>query len=236
MRIVVRSLSKTYGHLWALRDINLEIRGAEWVALLGPNGAGKTTLLRLLAGVLSPTAGAVEIDGGKFPEPSLRSRVGFLVPDGHFYENLTVKENLRLFSSLYGKPKSEAEIGRVLGSMGLDRWAGDCVSALSSGMRCRLALAKWVLLEPGLLLLDEPYGVLDGSGVDLLEGHLRGFCRRGGAVVIATHQLGRVLETCTRAVVLNQGRLIFDGPRTEPWNGLRGAVEAFLPHGEKWSF
>jgi heme ABC exporter ATP-binding subunit CcmA len=234
---VVRQLFKAYGLLWALRDINFELRPGECVALLGPNGAGKTTLLKLLAGLLNPTTGEIEIGGEKLRQDSslLRSSIGFLSPNEHLYEGLTANENLRLFNSLYGRKKSAIEIGRTLDAIGLYSWSDNYVSSLSSGMRCRLALGKWLLLEPNLFLLDEPYGVLDGSGVDLLEGYLRKLCHSGGIAVLATHHVPHVLNLCSRAIILHQGRIIFDEPRREPWDSFQRAFGAFLPRGDRWS-
>jgi len=238
LRLAIRQLSKAYGFFWALKDISLDFRSGECVGLLGPNGAGKTTLLKLLAGLLNPNMGEIEIDEQKLGpgSSSLRAVIGFLSPHEHFYESLTARENLRFFGSLYGRRNYTEKIREVLDSVGLLRWADDYVAALSSGMRCRLAIAKWLLIEPRVLLLDEPYGVLDGKGVDLLESYLRKLCQNGGLVLMATHHVARTVEICSRAVILNQGRVIFDEPRQEPWENLQRAFEEFLPRGERWSF
>jgi ABC-type multidrug transport system ATPase subunit len=169
LRLTVRHLAKAYGLLWALKDVNLDLSAGEVVALLGPNGAGKTTLLKLLAGLISPTTGEIVLDGSSFSRhaTSQRSAVGLLAPGEHLYENLTVRENLAFFTSLYKKNPTVAQIDGVLQEVGLQHRSEEYVTALSSGMKCRLSIAKWQLLEPGLLLLDEPYGVLDGSGIDL---------------------------------------------------------------------
>ena len=119
--------------------------------------------------------------------------------------------------------------------MDLLQWSDHYVSSLSTGMRCRLAIAKWLLLEPKLLLLDEPYGVLDGSGVDLLESYLKRLCNAGNIVIMATHHVSRVLNLCSRAVILHHGRIIFDEPRQEPWETFHRAFGEFLPRGERWS-
>ena len=206
----------------------------ECVALLGPNGAGKTTFLKLVAGLTHATQGEIRINGAHFTQTAteLRSNIGFLAPSEHLYDNLTVRENLDFFTALYNKKQSPAAIESALGQVGLERWSGEYVSALSSGMKCRLAIAKWQMLEPGLLLLDEPYGVLDGSGVDLLEDFLKAQCRKGSVVVIASHHISRVLQLCTRAVILHQGRLTFDEPRQQPWDSFQRAFGEFLPHGD----
>lgn len=237
MRVAVHSLSKAFGLLWALRDADLELNSGDCVALLGPNGAGKTTLLKLLCGLLDPTAGSIEMEGVKLRGGSsaLRSTIGFLSPNEHFYEHLTAKENLRFFGALYGKGENTSDIAQALQTVGLARWSDDYVGSLSSGMKCRLAIAKWLLLEPKLLLLDEPYGVLDGSGVDLLESFVQKLRRSGAVVVIASHHVSRVLALCSRALILHHGKLIFDEAKQEPWLNFQRAFGEFLPRGEKWN-
>jgi ABC-type multidrug transport system ATPase subunit len=102
-------------------------------------------------------------------------------------------------------------------------------------MKCRLSIAKWQLLEPALLLVDEPYGVLDGTGVDLLERYLTRVCREGGLVVIATHDVRRAAALCSRAIILKRGRVSFDEPKRPRWESFDAAVGDFLPRGEAWS-
>ena len=237
MHLTVRHLAKAYGLLWALKDISVDFSAGEVVALLGPNGAGKTTLLKLLAGLISPTAGEIVLDGSNFSRNATvqRAAVGFLAPGEHLYENLTVRENLVLFTSLYRKQRTVAELDATLEEVGLKQRSEEYVAALSSGMRCRLSIAKWKLLEPGLLLLDEPYGVLDGSGVDLLESFLKAQRDKGSIAIIASHHVVRVLNLCTRAAILHQGRLNFNEPRQQPWDSFNHAFGEFLPHGESWT-
>ena len=237
MRLTVRHLAKAYGLLWALKNVGLDLSAGEIVALLGPNGAGKTTLLKLLAGLISPTTGEILLDGSSFSRSAAvqRSTVGFLTPGEHLYEDLTVRENLIFFTSLYGKSRTIPQIDGVLQEVGLHHRSGEYVAALSSGMKCRLSIAKWKLLEPGLLLLDEPYGVLDGSGIDLLETFLKAQSQRGKVVIIASHHVARVLTLCTRAIILHQGSLTFNEARQQPWDSFTRAFGEFLPHGESWT-
>jgi heme ABC exporter ATP-binding subunit CcmA len=233
LHLTVHNLSKAYGYFWALRNLNLSMGPGECVALLGPNGAGKTTLLKLLAGLTYPTSGEIQINEAMLSRNStmLRSTIGLLAPSDHLYDNLTVRENLDFFTALYSKHAAGSEIARVLEAVGLQRWSGEYASALSSGMKCRLSIAKWQLLEPGLLLLDEPYGVLDGSGVDLLESFLKAQCRKGSIVVLASHHVSRALQLCDRALILHHGKLTFDEPRQQPWDSFHRAFHEFLPHG-----
>lgn len=235
MSVLVRNLSKAYGYFWALRDVYLEFRQGDCVALLGPNGAGKTTLLKLLSALIYPTAGEIEIDGKVlgYGNSPVRSTIGFLSPHEHLYEKLTARENLRFFISLYDKNKNPREVDSALDQVGLARWSDAHVATFSHGMKCRLTIAKWRLLEPTLLLLDEPYGVLDGPGIDLLEAYLRGLCRTGGIVIMATHHVSRILSLCSRALILHQGKIIFDEPRQESWETFHRAFAEFLPRADR---
>lgn len=231
MGVVVRRVSKAYGFVWALRDIDLTFSQGDFVALLGPNGAGKTTLLKLLSALLYPTTGEIEIDGQKLSQGRihLRSAIGLLSPEGQIYDKLTAKENLQFFTALSGRKKTSRELADALERVGLSSWSDAYGSSLSHGMKCRLAIAKWSLMEPKLLLLDEPYGVLDGSGVDLLESFIKGLIRNGAIVVMATHNVQRSLALCTRALILNGGKVIFDEPRQDPWKSFHEAFADFLP-------
>jgi len=233
LRVTSRQLSKAYGFRWALKDISIELLSGECVALLGPNGAGKTTLLKLLGGLIHPTTGHIELNGEKLARSStsVRASIGFLSPSEHLYENLTVRENLRFFTSLYEKKTDRAGMDQALSQVELQQRGEEYVSSLSSGMKCRLSIAKWLLLEPGLLLLDEPYGVLDGSGVDLLEDFVKVQSQRGSIVIMATHHVSRILQFCTRAIILNQGRLTFNEPRQEPWDHFHRALGELIPQG-----
>lgn len=234
MRLTVKKLSKAYGFFWALKDLNLDLPPGELVALLGPNGAGKTTLLKLIAGLIPPSLGKIELDRMPFSHAngSSRAQIGLLAPAAHLYEDLTVRENLEFFTSLYGWKQDAGNISSALASVDLSDRADEFVSTLSSGMKCRLSIAKWALLNPGLLLLDEPYGVLDGSGVDLLEEFLKAHCRKGNLVILASHHVSRVLKICSRAIILHQGRMTFNAPRQQPWPDFDQAFREFLPHGD----
>jgi heme ABC exporter ATP-binding subunit CcmA len=234
LHLSTEKLAKAYGFLWALRDVCLDFEPGDLTALLGPNGAGKTTLLRLLAGLTGATAGTVRFDGAEFAPGSieLRHKIGFLAPADHVYEHLTAAENLRFFASLYGRPGDTAAIEDNLTAVNLAARGDEYVANLSSGLKCRLSIAKWRLLQPEFLLLDEPYGVLDGSGVDLLEDFLRAQCARGGIVVIASHHIARALQLCTRAVILHQGRVTFDERKQQPWPSFDRAFGEFLPRGD----
>ncbi|MGH7872689.1 MAG: heme ABC exporter ATP-binding protein CcmA [Candidatus Binatia bacterium] len=231
MRLVIDKLAKAYGFLWALKDLHCDLAPGELVALLGPNGAGKTTLLKLLAGLIAPTTGTIRIAGA----PVARAKIGLLTPADHLYDNLTVTENLRFFSALYNRRQPPAALQEALAAVRLTDRADDYVANLSSGLKCRVSIAKWLLLDPELLLLDEPYGVLDGPGVDLLEKFLLAQCAKGHIVIMASHHVARVLKLCSRALILHQGRLTFNEAKQRPWTSFDRAYGEFLPQGESWS-
>lgn len=239
MHLTIHQLAKAYGYFWALRDLEIQVAGGERVALLGPNGAGKTTLLKLLAGLIYPSRGEIRLDGAPLTRQSVaeRAAIGLLSPGEHLYDNLTARENLDFFTALYDRQRGPTGIDNAiedtLEAVGLGRWAGEYAGALSSGMKCRLSVAKWKLLNPKLLLLDEPYGVLDGGGVDFLESFLKAQSEQGCVVIIASHHVARVLDLCTRAMILEQGKLIFDETRREPWDSFARAFRAFMPGGNR---
>jgi len=233
LRITVNKLAKAYGFLWALRDLNLDLTAGQCVALLGPNGAGKSTLLKLLGGLIAPTTGEIRFDGVILSRsmPELRARIGLLAPADHLYDNLTAGENLSFFARLYERKVASGSLDSALEQVGLAARAGDYVANLSSGMKCRLSIAKWMLLQPELLLVDEPYGVLDGSGIRLFENFLRDQCTRGSVVVMASHHVSRALDVCDRVVILSQGRLSFNEAKRRPWPAFETAFSEFLPQG-----
>jgi len=181
----------------------------------------------------TPTTGAIELDGRPLTAnaSSVRGQIGLLAPAEHIYDQLTVLENLRFFTALYNKHGSASALQAALEQVGLAGRAQEYAGNLSAGMKCRLSIAKWRLLDPGLLLLDEPYGVLDGSGIDLLETFLRAHCAKGHIVIMASHHVARALNLCGRALILHQGRLHFDEPKQTPWPAFDRAFGDFLPRG-----
>jgi ABC-type multidrug transport system ATPase subunit len=192
-------------------------------------------LLKLLAGLIYPTRGEIRLDNAPLTRHAAgeRAAIGLLAPGEHLYDGLTARENLKFFTALYHKHREPTQlnhaIDETLKAVGLARWGNEFVGTLSSGMKFRLSLAKWKLLQPRILLLDEPYGVLDGGGIDLLESFLKAQSAQGSVVVIASHHVARVLDLCSRAVILEQGKIIFDEPRRQPWDSFTRAFGAFMP-------
>jgi len=167
--VSLRGAGRRYGERAALRDVSLELRAGQTLVVFGPNGAGKTTLLRMLATLLRPHAGEVRVLGRALPDDgyAVRGRIGFLGHDPLLYRELSGRENLRFHARLHGlrAPEAAARVQAVLEAVGMQARADDPVAELSRGMVQRLAVARAVLHEPELLLLDEPLANLDPAAV-----------------------------------------------------------------------
>jgi heme ABC exporter ATP-binding subunit CcmA len=166
--IALRGLRREYGDRLVLRDVSLELAAGETLAVIGPNGAGKTTLLRILATLLRPSAGEVEVLGARLPRGAwrVRGRIGYLGHQPLLYRELSVAENLEFNARLHGIEGPRPRIDELLAAAGLARYAGEAVRNLSAGMLQRAAICRTLLPRPDLLLLDEPRAHLDvGAGV-----------------------------------------------------------------------
>jgi len=206
--IRLTQVTKRYGKATALDGVDLCVAPGETFGLLGPNGAGKTTTLRLLAGMAVPSSGQVrvmEVDPWDSPD-QVRSQMGVL-PDGTgLYERLSVLENLRLFAGLHGVGPERIE--RAVAATGLTGLTGRRVGSLSRGEKQRLALARALLHEPRLIILDEPTNGLDPAATLAFHDLLRDLKARGRTVVIASHDMAEVDALCDRVAILDRGRLV----------------------------
>jgi len=225
--VEARQISKRYARTWALKRVDLTVRPGELVSLLGPNGSGKSTLLRVLTAVTRPTLGDVKVFG---VEPrngnQVRARFGVLPAQHYLYGELSALENLRFAATMYGMRASDDQLVEALAHVGLAHVANRHVRTYSSGMRKRLALARATLHDPELVLLDEPYGALDVEGIGWVDSFTRELREAGKTLIIATHEIGRALALCDRAVALRSGRVEFDGPTSEYRGAVSGETEA----------
>lgn len=212
--VAAASLIRRFGAVAALSGVDLEVSAGEAVLLLGANGAGKTTLLRILAGLSRPNRGTVTIGGHDlFASPEARRQVGFVSHSALLYEDLTPRENLRFTASLHRLHDSESRVSRALEIAGLQARADRPVRGFSRGMMQRLALARATLHEPDVLLLDEPFTGLDAEASRVLASRVAADKAAGRAIVAVTHDPGELWQVTDRVVVLERGKVVFDGAR-----------------------
>ena len=204
----LKGVSKTYGKVQALKNIDLQINAGEVVSLLGPNGAGKTTAISMLLGLLKPSAGEALLFGQRPQSTESRIRTGVMLQLSGIPDTLKVKEHIALYSSYYPNPLSLAETLELSNLTGLeDRWYGK----LSGGQKQRLHLALAMCGNPDLVFLDEPTTGLDVASRRALWEQVRGFIDKGRTVVLTTHYLEEADALADRIVVINQGEIIADG-------------------------
>ena len=192
--ISARGLGRRFGSKRVLRDLDLEVRAGELLLVTGPNGSGKSTLLALIAGLLAPTEGEIEVD---LP----RGRLGYLAHEALVYKELTALENLDLYGRLYHVPERRETIGALLERFGLWERRHQRVGSFSRGMQQRLALCRVLLHGPELLLLDEPYSGLDASARTLVDDVL---AEAAGSrtLVVASHEPEHIRPLATQALAL----------------------------------
>jgi heme exporter protein A len=209
----LRNVSKYFGDLAALAGVQLRVEAGDAILLYGPNGAGKTTLLRLLATLARPSEGEV-LFGGKHVhhDPAAKAAIGFVSHTTFLYGDLTVRENLRFFGTLFALPRLEKKIDAALEFFDLGDRARTPVRELSRGLQQRVALARAFLHDPQFLLLDEPFTGLDAATVSTLESLMRGLPAQGKAVIFSTHDFARGAALSRRLVALEAGRIRYDGP------------------------
>jgi heme exporter protein A len=213
--IEVRKLTKAFGHQAALRGVDLQVSEGEFLALFGPNGAGKTTFIRIVATLTRPTGGVVRIRGKDLGKAgtSLRQHIGLISHEPLLYGDLTPDENLRFFGRMYDLEDPAARIDTVLDQVGLIARRRDPVRTFSRGMVQRLAIARAILHDPAIMLLDEPYTGLDLQAADMLRAVLEDLAALNRTVILTTHNLEQGLEMCDRAAIINRGKVAWQGER-----------------------
>jgi heme exporter protein A len=215
--IETRALTKSFGLQPVLRGVDLAVAAGEFVALMGPNGAGKTTLLRILSSLARPSFGAVRVAGLSLPAEAdrARRRLGVIAHLPLLYGDLTAEENLRFYARLYGLIDPGRRIAALLERVGLAARRRDLVRTFSRGMQQRLAIARGLLHDPDVLLLDEPYTGLDPAGAALLDDVVRERAAQGTTILMTTHDLAHGFALAGRSVILARGRVAFSARRDE---------------------
>jgi ABC-2 type transport system ATP-binding protein len=217
--IRLTELVKRYGKFTAVDGITLAVPKGELFGLLGPNGAGKTTTIRMIAGILRPSAGTVEVGGFNVQRQPLEAkhRMGY-IPDRPFvYDKLTGGEFLRFAAALYGQdgPVVERRIDELLDLFELAPWKNELTESYSHGMRQKLIISGALVHRPDLIVVDEPMVGLDPKSARLLKDLFRQFVNRGGTVLMSTHTLEVAEQMCDRIAIVNRGRIAALGTMAE---------------------
>jgi heme exporter protein A len=209
--IEVENLARRYGTRWALAGVTFRLDPATVLMVAGHNGAGKSTLFRVLATAIRPDRGRARI--GEFDlvthRQDVRKLTALLAHQNYLYDSLTARENLEVVADHLGKTRNG--VVPALAQVGLEARAHDVVATFSAGMRKRLSFARILLQQPSVVLLDEPYGALDPAGFDLVDDVIAALKRGGATILMATHQLERSAKLSDRAIVLEEGRVRWDG-------------------------
>ena len=212
--IVVRDLRKRYVDVEAVRGVSFAVTAGTTTALLGGNGAGKTTTLSMLLGVLTPTAGTIRVLGEDITRHRHRvlPRLNFTSPYVDMPKRLTVRQNLRVFADLYGVRRPRARIDEMAAEFALEAMLDRPYGELSAGQRTRVSLAKALLNQPEVLLLDEPTASLDPDVGDRMRTHLERYQRASGCtMLLASHNMGEVERLCDDVIMLREGRVVDQG-------------------------
>ncbi len=213
----IEQLAKTYpGAVTAVDGVSFQVGRGQVLGLLGPNGAGKTTVLRMLMGLIHPTAGSIRVFGHPAgPGAPVLSRVGSFVEGPGFLPHLSGADNLRLYWAATGRLPADAHVEQALEIAGLGEAIERRVRTFSHGMKQRLAIAQAMLGLPDLLVLDEPTNGLDPPQIHAMRDVLRDYAATGRTVLLSSHLLAEVEQTCTHVVVMHHGKVVADGPVAE---------------------
>ena len=215
--VTAERLGRRYGKTWAVSDLTLDIRQGEVFGMLGPNGAGKTTTMRMLACLVAPSAGNATVCGyGITSNPTeVRKRVGILTESAGLYDALSAQENLQFFAKLYDLPQREvkARAEHYLKLLGLWERRRDPAGTFSSGMKQKLSMARALINEPSVLLLDEPTATLDPEGAKLVRDFISSLRGQGRTILLCTHNLSEAQSLCDRVAIIKRTLLRVGTPR-----------------------
>ena len=213
--IETTGLTKKFGRLVAVDQLDLKVGKGEIYGFLGPNGAGKTTTIKMLVGMLQPTAGKIRIDDidAQADPIAAKAVIGYIPDRPYLYEKLTAMEFLHFIGGLYGIPKDEVErFGKELLAMfELSDWQSELIENYSHGMKQRLIMSSALLHRPRVLVVDEPMVGLDPKGARLVKRIFRQWVENGNTVFMSTHTLEVAEEVCHRIAIINRGRIIAEG-------------------------
>ncbi len=223
--IDLEHISKNLGHREVLKNVTFAVEKGDIFGYLGPNGAGKTTTIRIILGLMAATSGQARVLGREAQEDAVRQKIGFVLEVDGLYDNLTAYENLKYYGEIYQVPQSRERIENSIRLVGLEGRSSDKVGNYSKGMRQRLALARAMIHDPELLILDEPTAGVDPSGqIEIRQIMLDMVHQKGTTILLSSHNLDEVQRICNRIALIQKGEV-----------RLYGELEKFqreMSHGE----
>ena len=231
--IKVTNLKKSYGTKEAVKNINFEIKENEIIGLLGPNGSGKTTTIGMILGLLKPTSGEVLINGLKIEENPIEilQKINFISPYIELPKKLTVKQNLIVYGKLYSVKKLNEKIDYLVSKLRLDNLLNRVTGELSSGQKNRISLAKAIINDPNVLLLDEPTASLDPEIGDFVRTFLENYKKeKKVSILLASHNMDEVTRLCSSIMMMKNGSIIDQGKPSDliKKHGRKNLEEVFL--------
>ncbi len=213
--IEITHVTKRYGNITAVEDINLNIPDGQFFGFLGPNGAGKTTTIKTLVGLLTPTSGTVKVNGFDVQQQPIEAKhqVGFIPDKPFIYEKLTGKEFLRFSAGLYqvNGNQVESRIAQLLDTFELHDWGDELVESYSHGMRQKLVMSAAFIHQPKVIVVDEPMVGLDPKGARLVKQIFKDICKQGTTIFMSTHTLEIAEQMCDHIAIIQKGRIIARG-------------------------
>lgn len=230
--IEVQAVTKSFGTFDALKGVDLNMQTGEFLTLFGPNGAGKTTLIRLLSTLAKPTSGTLKVSGFDTQKESgkVRASVGVISHDPYLYENLSAFENIKFFGEMYGVSDVDSRAKELIELLGLGTRMDDLVRTFSRGMKQRLSVARSIVHDPSVLLLDEPYTGLDQKGAKIFGDTLSWLKSHGRTILMTTHNIDEALTLSDRVGIITSGQVVYEGPASDLTNESFKAI--YLEHVE----
>jgi len=233
--IEIKNLSKHYNNIEAVKNINFKINKGSIVGLLGPNGCGKTTTIGMMLGLIKPSSGAVFINDQNIESEKNRTKIlekmNFISPYVELPKKLTVEENLKVYGKMYGVNNLQDRISDLMKQLNLSEFKKRKTGELSSGQKNRVSLAKALINDPEILLLDEPTASLDPDVGDYIRTYLEGFAsKKGATILLASHNMNEVERLCNEVMMMKNGNIIDKGTCSSLINkhGRKNLEETFL--------
>ena len=235
MTIEIKNLNKNYNNILAVKDLNFKINKGSIVGLLGPNGCGKTTTIGMMLGLIKPTSGSVFINGKNIENENDRIKIlekmNFISPYVELPKKLTIEENLKVYGKMYGVNNLQKKILNLMEQLNLLEFKKRKTGELSSGQKNRVSLAKALINDPEILLLDEPTASLDPDVGDYIRTYIEDFAsKKGTTILLASHNMNEVERLCSEVMMMKKGKITDKGTCSNLINkhGRKNLEETFL--------